>query len=143
MACALLEYVVELILVPGLKEQWWISNIGLAMIVVGEIIRKCGILTARQAFTHNIRVYHEDQHELVSHGIYSVIRHPGYSGFFIWAMGTQIMLCNPICMVAYTVVTWNFFAKRIPYEEFFLREFFGHHYEEYAQRVCSGLPFIK
>ncbi|XP_020523614.1 protein-S-isoprenylcysteine O-methyltransferase A isoform X2 [Amborella trichopoda] len=74
MACALLEYVVELILVPGLKEQWWISNIGLAMIVVGEIIRKCGILTARQAFTHNIRVYHEDQHELVSHGIYRILR---------------------------------------------------------------------
>jgi protein-S-isoprenylcysteine O-methyltransferase Ste14 len=29
------------------------------------------------------------------------------------------------------------------YEEFFLRQFFGSEYEEYAQRVHSGLPFIK
>ncbi|KAL5214299.1 hypothetical protein ABZP36_003451 [Zizania latifolia] len=29
------------------------------------------------------------------------------------------------------------------YEEFFLRQFFGHEYEEYARKVHSGLPFIE
>ena len=29
------------------------------------------------------------------------------------------------------------------YEEFFLRQFFGPRYVEYALRVPSGLPFIK
>jgi protein-S-isoprenylcysteine O-methyltransferase Ste14 len=29
------------------------------------------------------------------------------------------------------------------YEEFFLKQFFGSEYDEYAQRVHSGIPFIK
>ncbi|XP_077216266.1 protein-S-isoprenylcysteine O-methyltransferase A-like isoform X2 [Tasmannia lanceolata] len=143
MACSLLEYVLEIILFPGLKEQWWISNVGLVLVLIGEIIRKTAVLTAGRAFTHNIRVYHEDHHELVTRGIYKFIRHPGYCGFFIWATSTQIMLCNPFCTVAFTAVTWRFFSTRIPYEEFFLRQFFGSQYVEYAERVPSGVPFIK
>ncbi|XP_058113702.1 protein-S-isoprenylcysteine O-methyltransferase B-like isoform X2 [Magnolia sinica] len=100
MAFALLEYVLEIFLFPGMKELWWISNIGLMMVVVGEVIRKTAILTARRAFTHKIKIYHEEHHELVTDGIYR-------------------------------------------YEEFFLREFFGSEYDEYAQRVPSGIPFVK
>ena len=43
------------------------------------------------------------------------IRHPGYCGFFIWATGSQVMLCNPICIVAFVLVTWRFFSSRIRY----------------------------
>ncbi|XP_057972049.1 protein-S-isoprenylcysteine O-methyltransferase A [Malania oleifera] len=141
--CSLLEYFAEIILFPGLKEYWWISNLGLVMVIIGELIRKLAILTAGQAFTHLIRVYHVEHHELITHGVYRFVRHPGYCGFFIWSIGTQIMLCNPISTAAFAVVVWYFFAKRIPYEEFFLRQFFGPQYDEYAQRVSSGIPFVK
>lgn len=143
MVCSVLEYMLEIVLFPGLKEHWWLSNIGLLMVIIGEVIRKAAILTARRAFTHNIKIHHEDHHEVVTHGIYRFIRHPGYCGFFIWAPATQIMLCNPVCIVAFTVVTWRFFSGRIPYEEFFLRQFFGSQYEEYARRVPSGVPFVR
>nr|KYP51104.1 Protein-S-isoprenylcysteine O-methyltransferase B [Cajanus cajan] len=125
------------------NEQWVISNLGLALVVIGEIIRKMGILTAGKAFTHLIKIYHEDHHQLITHGIYRYIRHPGYCGFLIWSIGTQIMLCNPISTFAFAAVVWRFFAQRIPYEEYFLRQFFGAQYEEYAQRVGSGVPFVK
>ncbi|KAL5983718.1 protein-S-isoprenylcysteine O-methyltransferase [Asimina triloba] len=101
MAFALLEYLLEVLLVPGLKEYWWISNFGLVMVVVGEVIRKTAILTARGAFTHTIRTDYEEEHELVTSGIYRFIRHPGYCGFFIWAPATQIMLCNPVSAVGF------------------------------------------
>eukprot|EP00261_Vitis_vinifera_P016441 XP_010645392.1 PREDICTED: protein-S-isoprenylcysteine O-methyltransferase B isoform X2 [Vitis vinifera] len=143
MVCSLLEYFAEIVLFPGLKEIWWISNSGLAMVVIGEIIRKTAILTAGRSFTHLIKVYHEEDHKLVTHGIYRYIRHPGYSGFLIWSVGTQIMLCNPISTIAFAIIVWHFFYKRIPYEEFFLRQFFGSEYEEYAQLVPSGVPFVK
>ncbi|GAB4853239.1 protein-S-isoprenylcysteine O-methyltransferase [Ancistrocladus abbreviatus] len=143
MACSLLEYLLEIIFLPRLKELWWISNFGLAMVITGEIIRKMGILTAGRAFTHLIKIYHEDDHKLVTHGIYSFVRHPGYCGFFIWSVGIQVMLLNPFCTVAFAVVVWRFFAERIPYEEYFLRQFFGEEYEEYARRVISGVPFVK
>ncbi|XP_029122009.2 protein-S-isoprenylcysteine O-methyltransferase A isoform X2 [Elaeis guineensis] len=70
MSCALLEYVIEIFLFPELKEYMWISNFGLVMVIVGELIRKGAVLTARHAFTHTIRTYHEDNHELITHGIY-------------------------------------------------------------------------
>ncbi|RVW73932.1 Protein-S-isoprenylcysteine O-methyltransferase B [Vitis vinifera] len=108
MVCSLLEYFAEIVLFPGLKEIWWISNSGLAMVVIGEIIRKTAILTAGRSFTHLIKVYHEEDHKL-------------------------IMLCNPISTIAFAIIVWHFFYKRIPYEEFFLRQFFGSEYEEYAQ----------
>lgn len=140
---SLVEYVVEIALFPELKEHWAISNLGLAMVVIGEIIRKMAIITAGRAFTHVIKNYFEERHQLITHGIYKFIRHPGYCGFLIWSVGTQIMLCNPLSTMAFSVVVWSFFAKRIPYEEFFLRQFFGARYEEYSQRVVSGVPFVK
>ena len=141
--CSLLEYFLEIFLFPGLKEFWWISNLGFAMVVIGEIIRKLAILTASQAFTHTIRIHRDEQHKLVTCGIYRFVRHPGYSGFLIWSVGTQVMLCNPISTVAFAVVVWKFFADRIPYEEHFLRRFFGSQYVEYARHVPSGVPFIR
>ncbi|KAE8733745.1 Protein-S-isoprenylcysteine O-methyltransferase B [Hibiscus syriacus] len=75
MIISLLEYVVEGVLFPGLKEHWWISNTGLALVVIGEIIRKSAIITAGRAFMHLIKVHHEEHHRLVTHGVYRFVRH--------------------------------------------------------------------
>uniref|UniRef100_A0A2P2JLI8 Protein-S-isoprenylcysteine O-methyltransferase n=2 Tax=Rhizophora mucronata TaxID=61149 RepID=A0A2P2JLI8_RHIMU len=143
MAFSVLEYFVEIILFPGWKELWWISNVGLALVVIGETIRKVAIITAGQAFTHVIKIYHEEHHELVTHGIYRFVRHPSYCGFFIWSVATQIMLCNPVSTAAFAFVAWRFFAQRIPNEEYFLMQFFGSKYEAYARQTPSGVPFVK
>ncbi|KAJ6833490.1 protein-S-isoprenylcysteine O-methyltransferase A-like isoform X2 [Iris pallida] len=143
MACSLMEYLIEYSLFPELKNHWWFCNFGLLMVLLGEVIRKTAIITAGRSFTHNIRIYYEDEHELVTRGIYRFMRHPSYCGFFIWATGTQVMLSNPICIIAFMAVTWKFFSKRIPYEEFFLKQFFGNEYAQYAQKVPSGIPFLK
>ncbi|KAL2521688.1 Protein-S-isoprenylcysteine O-methyltransferase B [Forsythia ovata] len=143
MICSLLEYIVEIYFFPGLKEHWWISNVGLVLVVIGEIIRKLAIVTAGRAFTHLIKRYHEDHHKLVTHGVYRYTRHPGYCGFFIWSVGTQIMLCNPLSTLAFAVVVLRFFQQRIPYEEYFLQQFFGSEYEDYSRRTSSGIPFLK
>ncbi|KAJ4815881.1 Protein-S-isoprenylcysteine O-methyltransferase [Rhynchospora pubera] len=115
MAFALIEYIVEITLIPQWKENWFLSNCGLVMILVGEVIRKVAIVTAGRAFTHMIRIYYEEHHELITHGIYSIMRHPSYCGFFIWAIGTQVMLRNPISLIAFVLVMWRFFFRRIPY----------------------------
>ncbi|XP_054822975.1 protein-S-isoprenylcysteine O-methyltransferase A-like [Prosopis cineraria] len=143
MIFSFLEYFIEIVLIPELKEQWIVSNLGLAMVLIGELIRKIAIITAGQAFTHLIRIRHDEHHQLITHGIYKFIRHPGYCGFLIWSIGIQIMLCNPLSTIAFAIVVWNFFAKRIPYEEYYLRQFFGAQYREYARKVVSGVPFVK
>ncbi|URD87753.1 hypothetical protein MUK42_26980 [Musa troglodytarum] len=70
MTCALLEYAIEILVFPSLKEYWWVNDIGLVMMLVGELVRKAAILTAGHSFTHIIRKYYENHHELITHGIY-------------------------------------------------------------------------
>jgi protein-S-isoprenylcysteine O-methyltransferase len=85
---------------------------------------------------------HIEDHRLITRGVYNFSRHPSYVGWFYWSVGTQLVLCNPICTVGYAVVSWRFFRDRIEYEELRLIEFFGEEYVDYKRNVGTGLPFI-
>jgi len=43
------------------------------------------------------------------------LRHPSYTGFFYWGIGTQLLLMNPISLIGYAVVLFRFFKERIRY----------------------------
>lgn len=43
----------------------------------------------------------------------SYSRHPSYAGFFYWALGTQLLLGNPLSALVFAVVLWRFFSRRI------------------------------
>jgi protein-S-isoprenylcysteine O-methyltransferase Ste14 len=70
MGFAMLEHLTEILILPEVKEFWFVSNTGLVMVIIGEIIRKLAVVTAGRAFTHVIRTYYEDQHQLITHGLY-------------------------------------------------------------------------
>ncbi|KAK9810375.1 hypothetical protein WJX72_009708 [[Myrmecia] bisecta] len=143
MACACAEYFLERQLVPQLKQTLpWISTVGLAMVILGEAVRKAAMVTAGHNFTHTVQFQRREEHALVTHGIYRVIRHPGYAGWLLWAVGTQLLLINPLCLAGYACICWNFFRRRISIEEEQLRKFFGRSYQHYAAAVPSGIPFI-
>ena len=138
-----IEYSVELYLFPSLKSCWFIAVVGILLSVSGEALRKFAMFTAGSNFTHNVQFYKRHHHTLVTTGIYKFFRHPSYVGWFYWSMGTQLVLCNPICCLAYVIASWNFFKERIETEEELLIHFFGQEYLDYQKRVSSGLPFIK
>ncbi len=52
-------------------------------------------------------------------------------------------MCNPFCLVGYTLVSWKFFKERIYEEEIYLLNFFGKEYIDYQKKVGTGLPFIE
>ncbi|KAH9557926.1 hypothetical protein CY35_07G110500 [Sphagnum magellanicum] len=115
LGCSFVEHGVESRYAPWMKTLSPVSYMGLAMVVVGEFMRKCAVVTANHSFTHDIKTFHRPEHRLVTHGIYRFFRHPGYLGFLIWSVGSQVLLCNPVCTVGYTIVMWRFFRDRIPY----------------------------
>lgn len=90
-----------------------------------------------------VQFEHHQGHELVTHGVYSLMRHPSYVGWFWWSIGTQVVLANPVCFVIYSIASWKFFHDRIFMEEITLLNFFGEEYYKYQQRVPTGLPFIR
>lgn len=135
-----IEFTLEAYLFPEFKKFNICAKLGLLMAISGEIIRKLAMFTARRNFSHTISETKSRDHKLVTHGIYNLFRHPSYAGWFYWAIGTQILLQNPFCFLAFAVISHNFFKNRIQYEEELLIRFFGHDYESYKKRVGTWMP---
>ncbi|CAL9735803.1 protein-S-isoprenylcysteine O-methyltransferase [Monosporozyma servazzii] len=119
-----------------------IVTLGLTLLIVGQLVRSLAMYTAGKSFSHIVKVEKENDHKLVTNGVYLYFRHPSYFGFFWWAMGTQLLLLNPITSVAFAYVLHGFFSKRIPFEERHLVDFFGDEYIKYRQSVKIWIPFI-
>eukprot|EP01132_Coremiostelium_polycephalum_P007676 gene7676-9444_t len=138
-----LEYWIESHYFPYIKSFNRVMLAGTALMVFGQLVRSLAMNTAGQNFTHLVQDTKRKEHVLVTTGIYSVIRHPSYFGWFIWSVATQIVLLNPICFVAYIYASYSFFSDRIEVEEEYLIDFFGNDYKQYRKKVWSGIPFIK
>ncbi|XP_043919515.1 protein-S-isoprenylcysteine O-methyltransferase [Protopterus annectens] len=136
------EFTVEKFMFPEVKQMTLVSVIGLVMVIIGEGLRKAAMVTAGSNFNHIVQNEKSESHVLVKNGVYAWFRHPSYVGWFYWSIGTQVMLCNPLCMIGYTLASWRFFRERIEEEEITLIKFFGEEYLEYKKCVPTGLPFI-
>ncbi|XP_025062159.1 protein-S-isoprenylcysteine O-methyltransferase isoform X3 [Alligator sinensis] len=133
-----IEFTVEKVIYPEMKQITWLSTIGLLMVIFGECLRKAAMLTAGSNFNHIVQNEKSDTHTLVTSGVYGWFRHPSYVGWFYWSIGTQVLLCNPICVTGYTLASWRFFRERIEEEEITLIHFFGEEYLEYKKKVPSA-----
>lgn len=137
------EFFIERHFLPEMKTLWYLSTFGILVCLWGEIIRKAAMLTAKTNFNHIVQTERQKDHELVTWGAYSMFRHPSYVGWFWWSIGTQLILVNPICTIAYALASWSFFYERIYFEEITLIKFFGEKYLDYQKKVGTGLPFIR
>lgn len=119
-------------------------GLGLLLTMFGQFARSLAMWTARSNFNHIVQDQKHKGHVLVTSGIYTFLRHPSYVGFFYWSIGTQILLGNSFCIIAYALASWNFFKNRIPVEEEYLAtRIFPNEYPEYIKRTYIGIPFIK
>lgn len=74
-------------------------------------------------------------------GIYGVMRHPAYFGFFWWAVGTQMVLGNFFSLLAAVLVGWSTFAGRVKSDDESLGRSLGKPYLDYKRRVGTMMPF--
>lgn len=116
--------------------------LGFSILLAGQALRSLAMIHASTNFSHVIARTHADQHILVQTGVYSFSRHPSYSGFFFWALGTQVLLANPVSFVFFSIALWRFFSDRIQDEEVYLGVFFGKQYAEYKKTTPTRIPFI-
>jgi len=138
-----LEYFTQLWLFPDLKHSILVvTYVGLVVCLAGEVIRKMAMLQAGRNFNHIVQSNKADEHKLVTNGVYSVCRHPSYVGWFLWSLGSQVILVNPLCLIIYGVVSFAFFKERIYVEEYTLIAFFGDQYRNYQKTVGTGIPGI-
>ena len=123
---------------------WWTTTtaIGVVVVVVSQVVRSRAMVKCGESFNHYIQTSRKDNHVLVTDGIYTWFRHPSYTGFYYWSIGTQLVLRNSFSGLLFAVAGWKFFSQRIPYEERSLVRMFGDRYHDYAMRSYVGIPFI-
>lgn len=86
-----LEFGFEVYFWPEMKECRTLIFVGVTLCVAGEIMRKLAIITAHSNFNHVVQFKKADDHRLVTHGVYGLVRHPSYVGWFWWSIGTQVI----------------------------------------------------
>ncbi|KAJ2644867.1 hypothetical protein GGF44_000360 [Coemansia sp. RSA 1694] len=141
MLASMAEYAVECWLLGDTKAPGLVTLLGLVLALCGQAIRSLAMVTAKTSFNHHIANRREVDHELITHGIYRYERHPSYVGFFCWAVGLQLMLKNPLSLVAFAGVLGYFFCRRTNYEERTLLHIFGPQYESYRRQTPTLIPF--
>lgn len=146
---ALIEFFIEVYFFPDFKSNkkstrffWFIRQLGFLLTILGQFLRSSAMITAGVSFSHKIATTKLKNHKLVKTGSYSYSRHPSYVGFFYWALGTQLLLLNPMTFLIFLALLYNFFGKRIKFEEMKLISFFGDEYIDYKKNVSVGIPFL-
>jgi protein-S-isoprenylcysteine O-methyltransferase Ste14 len=83
-----------------------------------------------------------DRHQLVTGGIYSLVRHPMYLSLLVYSAGQVLVLPNWVVGPAYGVAMALVFALRRRPEEQMMLEEFGDEYRAYMRRTKRLIPGI-
>mmetsp|Transcript_20634 Transcript_20634/g.18279 ORF Transcript_20634/g.18279 Transcript_20634/m.18279 type:complete len:196 (-) Transcript_20634:166-753(-) len=93
------EYFLEFLFFPNIKNNiftYYLVIFGAIFTMIGHYFRAGAEFTAKSNFTHMVSYSKKSSHKLITHGVYAFSRHPGYFGWYIWSVSTQIMISNPI-----------------------------------------------
>jgi protein-S-isoprenylcysteine O-methyltransferase len=112
-----IEFGLEAFLIPAMKCSTTLTTLGLMVVLCGQMLRSLAMYQAGPSFTHLVESEKKPRHILIKWGVYKYLRHPGYFGWFYWSVGTQLLLGNPLCVIAYVLAAQSFFRERVPDEE--------------------------
>ena len=81
-----------------------------------------------------------EKHELITRGIYSIIRHPMYTSQFLWVIAQPLLLQNWIAGFLDLLVYVPFYYLRVKPEEQLMVDTFGDQYRAYMKKVGGVIP---
>jgi protein-S-isoprenylcysteine O-methyltransferase Ste14 len=81
-------------------------------------------------------------HQLVTHGVYRLIRHPMYASIWLWAIAQGMLLQNWLAGWSVVPVFAAMYFLRTPREERLMCESFGQAYRDYMRRTGRLFPRV-
>ncbi len=121
----------------GILEAPWILPfriVGAVLIVFGLIVWFIGAL--RSDMDASI-----EENRLQTKGIYSFVRNPMYSGWWMLISGISLMWHN-IFLIPVIFINWGIMTVVLKAtEEKWLRDLYGQEYEDYCKRVNRCIPW--
>ena len=114
--------------------------VGMALVVIGFVIRIHSILTLNQYFTYSVAKV--ENHKIIETGLYKFIRHPGYLGQLFIFFGISISISNWLSILLMLIPITIGYIYRIKVEERFMVEQMGENYLIYQERTKRLIPMI-
>jgi protein-S-isoprenylcysteine O-methyltransferase Ste14 len=126
------------------REIWTIDGdavryFGLAMFVVGIVLRLAPVFALGRRFSGLVAI--QEGHELVTDGLYRVIRHPSYLGLLLGLFGWALVFRSAIGVLVSLLLVPPLVA-RMNSEEALLESEFGERYADYRRRTWRLLPYV-
>ena len=112
---------------------------GVALLAAGSTLRLWPVFVLGPRFSGLVAI--QPGHELVTTGIYRVIRHPSYLGLLITMLGWALAF-RSVIGVLLTFLMLVPLLGRIRAEEAFLRSHFGEEYDAYFRRTSRLIPGV-
>lgn len=115
-----------------------VGFVGLGIFVAGSTLRWVAVSTLDKHFSPLVEL--QEEHQLVTHGIYAWVRHPAYLGSLCWTLSVPLFLGSGAGLVAFVAAYIPALRYRIRVEEAVLGDYFGTAWETYRERVPALLP---
>ncbi|MHA2603536.1 MAG: methyltransferase family protein [Candidatus Thorarchaeota archaeon SMTZ1-83] len=117
-----------------------ILPVGVIVLMMGSII----LIAARVQIGRygGSKITIEDDHQLVTHGLYGTIRNPQYLGLLLIFFGYSLSFISFIVTLITVTGLFLIFRSRMELEERILIETFGEKYAEYLRRTSRLIPHV-
>lgn len=117
----------------------FLTIIAISLICAAILISQVAIKTLGKFFD---RLAIKSDHQLVTSGIYSLVRHPIYTSYILLFLGFCVMLQSLLGIGLLLTVCVVWFGSRISIEETMLEERFGEEYQLYCQQTKRLFPYL-
>lgn len=130
----------------GLKIVPFTTNsalqvLGFALLILGLYTSIRGRIDLGTNWAHGADYQIKDRHELITTGIYKLIRHPIYSGILVTAFGAQIIAASWLVLIPLAIGPWFIYAQA-KREEQLLTKSFGSAYMNYCKSSKRFIPHV-
>ena len=125
------------ILIISLNEI--IRFIGLAFYIIGFIVMH--IVEVRLGNQFSIEVTIQEDHKLITDGMFRFIRHPRYFGIIIFTLGLALIFKSWIAIILLLLIIFVL-LWRIKDEEKMMYQEFGVRWEEYSKNTWRLIPLL-
>lgn len=117
-----------------------ISYLGLLLFVISCFIIAIGRIQLGRFASGNLII--QENHKLITIGIYGVIRNPIYFGSLLGVIGFALILRSYFVVSILFILYFLVFNYRIKREEKLLLDEFGKDFEEYMSKTKKIIPYL-
>ena len=131
-------------IIAGMATHFWpdvflIRSVSYSILAgAGIVLLICGVPMWAIAVWTIVRAF--SRGELVTSGVYGLVRHPIYSAWIVFIFPGIALLCRSWPMLLASLVSYIIFKLLIRREDRYLEEKFGKAYLDYRSRVNEIIP---